>query len=64
MFVFYFFLKEKHIKFFCSFLFNVGFLLVFKFKMLLAIFLAKGFRYQKNGLKPTCPKFRAIMRPW
>jgi hypothetical protein len=31
---------------------------------MLAIFLAKGFRYQKIGLKPTCPKFRAMMRPW
>jgi hypothetical protein len=25
--------------------------------LLLAIFLAKRIRYQKNGLKPSCPKF-------
>jgi hypothetical protein len=29
----------------------------------LAIFLVRGFKMQKNGLKPTCPKFGVLMRP-
>jgi hypothetical protein len=29
----------------------------YRVQVLLAIFLSKGIRYQKNGLKPTCPKF-------
>jgi hypothetical protein len=31
---------------------------------LLAIFLVKGDGVLKDGLKPICPKFWAIMRPW
>jgi hypothetical protein len=30
---------------------------------MLAIFLVKGVGVRKDGLKPICPKFWAIMRP-